>query len=295
MSRTTGVIGSVLLLLAVSVALSAQEESVESVLLPPRFYVGDRVELRLTLDVPAELVVSEPERLPQDPWLEVHRVEVQDHRNPGRSGKVRIRVFFTPFQPGQSRLPALSLGELHLGETTVHTRSVLEQEQSLSLQGLRGQLDLPLTAARLALIITIGIGVPAGAFFAFLHGARGLVRIREQRRRRLPYLRFRSILRRLKKQSSEIEGRSFFILLSLALKSYLAERLSVPLMSATTGEIRQQLSGLGLEPSLSESIHELLRRSDLVKFSGRKTGRREMGAELRRVEDILEGIEERIR
>ncbi len=265
----------------------------ESIFLPPRFFVGDRVELRLKYDTPADLVISQAELLPEHPWIEFHTIEVQDRRASGRSGEVVVRLFFTPFQPGESLISAFRLGDLGIEEISVTTQSALEAEQAPALRGPRNQLNLPLTWLKLLILAAIGIGAPVCVVFLLRYGVRGIARIREARIRRLPYLHARKSLNRLTSQLSSIEGKSFFILLSLAVKRYLTERLSAPLMSAATGEILKELNRAGLEEDLSLRVHGVLRRADLIKFSGKRSNMREMLQNLKVVDSIVDQIEER--
>jgi hypothetical protein len=104
----------------------------------------------------------------------------------------------------------------------------------------------------------------------------------------------RKSLNQLASARSSMEGKSFFILLSLAIRRYLSERLSMPMMSVTTGEIPGSLGEAGLEESVSRSIHGVLKEADLVKFSGRRPNRREMDRCLKTVDRLVEQIEERI-
>jgi hypothetical protein len=78
-------------------------------------------------------------------------------------------------------------------------------------------------------------------------------------------------------------------------RRYLTERLSAPLMSAATGEILKELNraGLDLEEDLSQRIHEVLWGADLIKFSGKRSNKREMRQNLKAVDSIVEQIEER--
>jgi hypothetical protein len=265
----------------------------ESIFLPPRFFVGDRVELRLTYDVPAGVAVEPPAQLPAHAWIEFHNIEVQDRRSADGSGEVRVRIFFTPFSSGETVLPPLPLGDLDTGELLVTTQSVLQLEHDQTLRGPRRQLNLPLTWLRLLVLVVIGIGAPAVVFFLLRYGIQGFIRIREARIRRLPYLHVRKSLNQLAAGRSSMEGKSFFILLSLTIRRYLSERLSRPLMSVTTGEIKKELGVAGLEESVSLRIHEVLKAADLIKFSGKRADRREMERSLKAVDRIVEQVEER--
>jgi hypothetical protein len=271
-----------------------QAAPMESIFLPPRFFVGDRVELRLTYDLPVGLAVQPPAQPPVHAWIEFLNIEVQDRRTPGGSGEVRVRIFFIPFSSGETVLPPLRLGDLDTGELLVTTQSVLELERDRSLRGPRRQLSLPLTWLRLLTLAVIGIGAPLFLFFLLRYGIRGFRRLREARIRRLPYVHVRKSLNQLAAGRSSIEGKSFFILLSLTVRRYLSERLSMPLMSVTTGEISKELSAAGLEESVSEHIHQVLEAADLIKFSGKRANRREMERNLNAVGRIVEQVEERI-
>jgi hypothetical protein len=265
----------------------------ESIFLPPRFFVGDRVELRLKFDTPADLTVDQADLLPEHPWIEFQTIEVQDRRASGRSGEVVVRLFFIPFQPGESSIPAFRLGDLGIGEISVTTQSVLEAEQTSPLRGPRTQLNLPMTWLKLLILAAVGIGAPVCMFFFLRYGVRGIAVVREARIRRLPYVHARKSLNRLSAQLASIEGKSFFILLSLAVRRYLTERLSAPLMSAATGEILKELNRAGLEEDLSLRIHEVLKAADVIKFSGKRSSEREMQQNLKAVGSIVGQIEER--
>jgi hypothetical protein len=266
----------------------------ESIFLPPRFFVGDRVELRLTYELPAGIAVESPAQPPVHAWIEIQKIEVKDRRAPGRSGEVQVRVFFVSFFAGESVLPSIRLGDLDTGELLVRTQSTLELQQDASLRGLRGQLELPLTWLRLLAFAAIGIGVPLLLLFLLRLGLRGYRRIRETHIRRLPYLHVRKSLNQLAAGKTSIEGKSFYILLSLAMRRYLSERLSSPLMSVTTGEIGTYLRTAGLEENVSQRIHQVLKAADLIKFSGKRTNRREMERSLDAAVGIVAQVEERI-
>ena len=284
---------TVLLLFLAVWQVFAQAALMEAIFLPPRFFVGDRVELRLTYDLPGGVTVEPPAQLPDHDWIEFRSIEVQDRRASGGPGELRVRIFFIPFFPGETVLPSLRLGDLDTEELLVTTGSALQLQQEDSLQGPRRQLNLPLTWLRLLALVVIGVGTPLFLFFLLRYGILGFRRLREARIRRLPYLHVRKSLNRLAAGRSSMEGKSFFILLSLTIRRYLSERLSLPLMSATTGEIAKELCAAGLEETISEGIHDVLKSADLVKFSGKRTNRRQMERSLKSVDRIVEQVEER--
>lgn len=282
---------AVFLFVLVSLPASAQDLLMEAVFLPPRFFVGDQVELRLSYDVAAGLSVQLPAHLPEHEWIEIRDIEIQDRRSGGDSGAVLVRIFFIPFYSGETVLQSIRFGELDTGELLVSTHSALDMEQDKTLRGPRRQLRLPLTWLRLLTLVAIALGTPLCLYFLLRYGIRGLARIRAVRIRRLPYLHARKSLNQL--AAATLEGKPFFILLSMAIRRYLSERLSVPLMGVTTGEIPRELSRVGLEDSISRRVHEILKAADLIKFSGKRANKREMQTGLQAVAGIVEQVEER--
>jgi len=276
----------------------------ESVLLPPRFFVGDRVELRLRLEVPPGVSVAAPaaEGLPgggppeagedAGSWVEVSRIEVQDRRRADAAGEVQVRVFFTSFAPGKGRLPELDLGGIRLPAQEFTTASVRTREAEPGFRPLRGQLLLPFTGLRLALSVLVLIGVPAALVLLGVWAARVLRRLRELRRRRRPAQRARSALKKLDHGLEQSETTELFVDMSQVLKRYLAERLELPTSSATTAEIDGLLDGAGVAPAVSGRVQEVLRAADTVKFSGRAGRRSAARSSLNKVREIVGWVEE---
>ena len=284
--------GALLFGCAPSLTAPSTPRVLESVLLPPRFFVGDHVELRLKYWVPAAVAAAGPERLPERDWIELQRIEVQDRRAAGESGDVLVRVFFIPFSPGQSVLPSIRLGDLETGEVLITARSALQSEQDPALRELRGQLNLPLAWLKLLVLASIAVGAPVAAYLLVRYGLLGLARVRQARRRRLPHVHLQKSLRKLAAQMSNMEAKPFFVLLSLAFRRYLAERLQAPLMSVTTGEIVKELDKAGLDEDVAFRVHELLGSADLIKFSGIRGTRKEMDRSMRMAGRIAEQVEE---
>jgi hypothetical protein len=281
-------------LLLASPPLYSENLLLESVFLPPRFFVGDRVELRLKYDVPAGVAVQVPDRLPEHAWIEFLDIDIQDRRISSGAGVVQVRLHFIPFSPGEAVLPSIRLGDLDTGELMVSTQSTLELEPDPTLRGPRRQLLLPLTWLRLLVLLLIAAGTPLCLYLLLRYGIRSVARIREARLRRLPYIHARKGLSQLETGRSSMEGKSFFILLSLTIRRYLSERYAVPLMSVTTGEILKELNIVGVEESVSRRIHEILKTADIIKFSGKRTRKREMERCLKAAGRIVEQVEERV-
>ena len=274
----------VLLAFTIASALGAEGFSIhESIFIPPRFFVGDSVELRLLLEVEEHVQPKAVVSIPERQWLDIEEISV--HRL--ASGKVRVRIFFVPFQSGVMNLPPLRLGDILLTDIKIDTSSVLDKNKT-QLKGLRGQLLLPGTVFKFLAAGLVLIGVP-GFLLLFLVWSMSLLRkLRQARLKARPHRRAVKVLKAL---GGEIDSdpRTFFITLIRALKAYLAERLTLPIVSATTEELAVYLHTR--QPELEAAILTVVRRADRVKFAGAPCSRKTLAATLSQVETILQTVE----
>jgi hypothetical protein len=302
-------LAAVVLVIGGPLCLPAQSTArvLDSVLLPPRFYVGDRVELRLRLEVPAGVPLTAPAagelpgggvpgaEPPADaagPSVRIDRIELEDRRRPAQEGEVRVRVFFSSYAPGEVTLPELNLGAVRVPPQTILTASVREREPEPGFRALRGQLLLPYSRLRLAVSILVLLGAPAAAVLLVVWTIRLWRKMRDLRRRRRPAQRARGALQRLEQTLEHTETKEVFVHLSQVLKKYLGERLEVPTSSATTAEIDTLLGGAGVAGVLSAQVREVLRAADTVKFSGRGARRSVARSSLTKVRNIVRRVEE---
>jgi hypothetical protein len=256
----------------------------EAVFLPPQFYVGDRVELRLRLETDEALRLEPIELVAEKEWLVVEEVRVQ----PRGPGEAEVRIFFISFYPGNTRLPPLRLGDALLTDIGISTLSALEKEDASQLRGPREQLALPGTYLKLAAILLAAVAVPLLAFLLSRRLLRAARKLRSLRLWRRPYLQAKRELRRLQQELPDMASRGFFIRLSRLLKAYLSERLSLPVLSRTTRE----LAVVSPPPIEWEEVMSVLELSDLVKFSEHSSPAAEMAGTLKRVSDLIERLEE---
>jgi hypothetical protein len=258
----------------------------ESVFLPPQFYVGDRVELRLRLQVADGLRLEPVELETEKEWLSVEEVRVQ----PRGSGEAEVRIFFVSFQPGTTRLPRLRLGDVVLADIGITTLSALKDRDASRLRGPRGQLALPGTYLKLAALGLAAIIVPALLLLLWRRLSRAVRELYALRRRRRPYLEAKKELKGLQQNLSRLESRSFFIRVSRLLKAYLGRRLEVPVLARTTRELAAAPPPL---PAADwEEVLGILELSDLAKFSERSSPGEEMAATLARIGGLIERLEE---
>ncbi len=257
------------------------------VFLPPRFYVGDRAEARLTLVSAGEFSIEAPTTLPSKRWLSVDEVVVS--RVNDRSATVRIH--FTSYLPGTQALPEIECGDVLLRDIKISTSSVIESGEGVDPMPPRPQFVLPGTWSITAAVAFGIVAVPLG----LLLGIRALLgagrRYRAFTLRKMPVGRFRRRLTRLGRTLQHMNVREFFIHVSEAFKRYLQERLGVPALGSTTQELSATVEQL-LPEEVARRALEMLRLSDEVKFAGKPFRRENMRWVLRNLEETVADVEE---
>ncbi|MCL1817310.1 MAG: hypothetical protein FWG35_00175, partial [Spirochaetaceae bacterium] len=89
--------------------------------IPPAYYVGDRVELRVQVRS-SGAQVSAPRGFPEIAWGEFH-----DARAQVQGGFTEISVFFTAYQTGAQTIPDIVCGDVILEGLSVSVRSLTDE------------------------------------------------------------------------------------------------------------------------------------------------------------------------
>ena len=122
--------------------------------LPKRYYVGDRVELRLQLTVPPGKSLTAPQPPRGGVWLDIIEIKC----TPIRDGLWVVQIIFTSYRPGQHLLPAIDLGAIKIADLRAETRSILVDKNFDKLAGPKGQLTVPGTGVKVVLAIIFIFG-----------------------------------------------------------------------------------------------------------------------------------------
>lgn len=260
-------------------------EIVQTVFLPPRSYVGDRVELRIRLRTKGSASIQAPEKPPQSEWIDIDTVEVIP-----AGDAYEVRIVFASFHPGTQTLPPIQLGDVRLENLKIHTNSVVAEEQS-SFEGPLGQVVLPSTRVMLGIAVAAVIALPllvfqVGGFFR--RRVSGLVR---QYRERQPYRKLMRTLKRLRTTAEETNGREFYIELSDSLRVYLAERYDRRYIAATTFEVRRLLRNNLFDDERIDRFAALFQQSDRIKFGREDSEAAERLRDLEETEALVELLE----
>lgn len=277
------VLSSVLLF---SQAAVAQEYSIiETLFLPPLYYVGDQVELRVTLRSRFVSSITIPRELPQPSWGQIQDLRILD-----RGADRELRIRFVAFEPGTKTLPPLNLGPLVVADINVFVTSILNSGDQ-ELRPLRSQILLPGTQAFIVLIIGGIVLVPLAWFFLFRTLRGSVQRIRRFYQEGKPYRRMQRNIRVMRSAADTVQGREFYIALLREIRAYLSERFQISAYSLTSGELATVFQHRLPEPEDREKLSKLFLHGDMVKFANLPSTITTRMSHLDLVERILAKIE----
>lgn len=229
-----------------------------AVFVPPVYYVGDLVELRLSLLLPEGKSLLPPLGLPTAPWVLIRDVQVR-HEPPFE----RVTIKFVPFAPGTKALPPLVLGDITLDGIKVSTNSLLGKD-SPELTPPRDQMLLPHTELFLLFCLVLLLVLPWAVWRLVKPAARWTAAVRKRSARRRAWRRWTKDIRKLRAAALALDGPEFYTQLSYLARSYLGSRFDHDFGTLTAVEAQDVL--LPLPPAWRSEWVRLLRRSDIVRF-----------------------------
>jgi hypothetical protein len=275
----------IILVLAPAV-LAAQDYSISrTVFIPSVYYVGDRVELRLSLRSSLLDQIQLPQELPQPSWGTIHDIRIID-----REDEKDIRILFTSYYPGTRTLPAINLGPILLSDISIFVSSILDSNQQ-DLVPSRDQLILPGTQLIIILWSLLVLSVPLLWLVIFRWGRQYFALLIARYREGLPYRRLTKNLRDLTENAGAMDGRNFYITLLDLVREYLSGRIRVDARSATTRELEFALKKEVENPADRNFIVRLFHHGDLVKFASQPSTLKSRMDHLSQLQEVLEHIE----
>ena len=235
--------------------------------IPPRFTVGDPIELQVVLvGLAAGFEPGFPRAAataasPLDPIV-IDGIAV----TPLAGGRHVLRVSFRSFRPGSAALPAIELGGGSLLELPQALTAATLPAGVGELEPARGPMVLPGTALRLTAVIAVLLVCPAAAAFGARRAARGFDRLLAGWRRRGPRLRFERDLRALSGQGHA--GAAYSAAVARLTRRFLAARLQLPARSKTAAELPALLAGAGLTPHAAAAVTRAIAATERFTFGG---------------------------
>lgn len=274
-ARRVIAVGSFLLILGLlgSVGTVAQTVS-QAVFLPQQYYVGDIVEARVVVRGSVVPERDPTQKLPSLPWVEILDVLIVQ-----RADGYEVRIRFQPFFVGTRRLPPISLGDVTIDNVSAFVGSVLPEDNP-EAAGMRDQLLLPGTRLLLVLLVVALFAIPTIVFVAGDWGRRTVRRLVRWYRERIPYRRFVRGLRSLSGRIHEIDGKRFYTDLQQLTREFMDRRFDAGLRAATTGELEERLSRIGIPVDSRERLRGMFEIADLVRYANRRVSLEERSAHL---------------
>ncbi len=232
-----------------------------AVFVPPVYYVGDLVELRLSLLLPEGKSMLPPLSLPTASWVLIRDVQVR-HEPPFE----RVTIKFVPFAPGTKTLPPLVLGDVTLDGVKVSTDSLLGKDPP-ELTPPRDQMLLPHTELFVLFCLIVLLVLPWAIWRLIKPTARWTAALRKRSAHRRAWRRWIKEVRRLRASAMGLEGPEYYTQLSQLARGYLGSRFDQDFGTLTAAEAQDVLQPL--PPAWRSEWVRLLRRSDVVRFDAR--------------------------
>jgi hypothetical protein len=229
-----------------------------AVFVPPVYFVGDLVELRLSLLLPEGKALLPPLSLPTAPWVLIRDVQVR-HEPPFE----RVTIKFVPFAPGIKTLPPLVLGDITLDGVKVSTNSLLGKDPP-ELTPPRDQLLLPHTELFLLFCLAVLLVLPWIIWRLVKPAARWATALRKRSARRRLWRHWVKDIRHLRASALSLGGPEFYTELSQLARVYLGTRFDHDFGTLTAIEAQDVLQPL--PPAWRAEWVRLLRRSDVIRF-----------------------------
>ena len=258
--------------------LSAEEYT----FLPPEFYVGDAVDLVVT--VPAERGrPSLPDTIPEHRWIEIRDLRIEES---GRGYSVRIR--FVCFAPEEVVFPRLDFGSIVIEDVPV-SPAVLSGPEA-ELFGIQPPLLLPGTRLLILGAAAALILLPLGGLFLVPPLFEAVASRFESIRRRRSCLSARRALGVLREDAPGMPPKEVYDELDRIFRGLLSSLYSPDYISLTAWELRHRD-----DPNrLPDALTGLLIRAEHIRYgalppSGSDEGRSDIDEGLRCLEEIRLG------
>jgi len=229
---------------------------------PPVFFVGDTVDLIITISGVDSPEVKMPSELPSPDWLDIKNIKIKKD-----SDTVTVTVSFVSFAPGTRELPPLDLGNIKLRNIKIPTRSILREGVSGG-QRIKGQLLIPGTRLGLAVILALSAAVPFFMIFLYKLVRKAYYGIIELIQNGRPSRRIKRLLRKLASELEKTDKTEWYSMLTEGLRAYLVHLTGNDCISLTTAEIAS-LTWFKTENGVGNNFIRVLEEGDMVKFAGK--------------------------
>ncbi|MGL4524385.1 MAG: hypothetical protein ACRCVN_02535 [Spirochaetia bacterium] len=273
-----------------SYTLMAQEANIDDEVLivpvsqvqfsPPRYYVGDVVELRFRFEAnPGLQIVTPP--------YEENSFYIIDNINISRTGRDVVAVVYLRFFVPGTRSIYFDFGGLTTMPIPLHVSSVLENERR-DLFVSYGPLILPGTRLLVTLFIALVILLPFGVYLI----SKFLKRLIYETTFLIPP--YKTVLRKLKSLSQDpniLSDKEFYTELLGAFRTFLSLHFQIAEFHSATADRMTNLLLSYYNTEDTEEIMTIIIRGDMVKFGGEFMESNERSYCIKRFLELVRQIE----
>lgn len=257
----------------------------QAIFLPPVYYVGDRVEIRVRISVAEGVIPAEPSALPESDKIKIHSVRVIPMAN-----DYDIRIEFSSYDPGIHGIPQIDMGSIVLDSIRIETSSFLDSENA-EFQEIFDPLLLPGTR----LLFALGIGVvllgPFLSFGFFGFAKRFLGELIKKRKGKQPIKKLMATLHSLSEIKPPVNNRDFYFSLTVAFRRYVSARVDSSMAACTTNELAHTLDVRFAQLVQVHALVQSQRDFDRVRFGGAKSSPKKRGRDLALVSEAAAELE----
>ncbi len=280
----------ILLLLPFCFLFADTGVSIEDIIfIPKEYYVGDKVELRIKLNIEDGFNLQNPSNFPESSWISISSIEITDDK------KIpELRITFTSFIPGTRSFPTLFLGEIVLNSIKIHTSSLIESSGE-NFIGIAGQLMLPGTKLGLSILVGALFLGPLLLILLLRPVKSKIILILKNGIGRSPVNKLNRVLKELSIQKTGISCRRFYIRLSSAVREYLSKRSDTDFITLTTSDMELALIKVLKDRNFSSMLSEMMKLSDNIKFGKVTTDDEKKMSDIELVRNIAKFLELKIK
>jgi hypothetical protein len=259
----------------------------QQLFLPAEYYVGDTVELRLSVKGKVSALLEAPADIPDLSWIDIHEITVSTS-----DVTANVVILFTAFMPGTRTLPPLDLGAGTLQGIRIHVASILDDTNAPPAP-VRSQLLLPGTTFGLTVFIGLLFLGPTLVILVAGRGRRAFLSLLERRKGKRPVRRLFRLLKELEENLDSLPGRDFYLRMGSALRRYLTDRVGEDFLSATGREFHALCFKMIDDRALSHALSEMVLLSERIKFGGQRVESRRKMSDLELVRSVASYVEQR--
>jgi hypothetical protein len=255
------------------------------VLIPPKVYVGDYVEVLIFLaDTQASIGVG-VETPPKISWGQIEAFEAVEQNR-----EKEVRIGLRAYAPGSHFLPEIKFKDHRISPIAIHIASLYDDGHK-KIFPAKGPIRLPGTRFYIAVAIALFLALPLFVVWMAFSGRKRISSFVQGYQVKKPFRQYMRELKTLQQNLSIMNGREFYIELLNLLRGYFTFRIDATCFSSTSKEVDAILKRGVNNPDLVDLALEIFYFGDKVKFGHFDASIANRKIHSKNVEKVLLGLE----